>query len=565
VSDKEDPAPSSAQHITRRLATILHADVQGYSRLIQANEVATLRVLTPYLRMMNALVRQHGGHPIGSRGDSLLAEFPSVRSAVQCAVEMQRELRTRNTALLPEQRIAFRMGIHVGEIVEDGEQLHGDGINIAVRIEGLAEAGGICISDAVYNQVKNKLPLQYKDLGEQRLKNIADPVRVYQVVLEESESAQAQVQSLKSQSERQKPRRVGRSVFVPVFVSVLLIAGVIAVRYFPFPTPSTQHPTPSTQAAPAALPLPDKPSIVVLPFVNLSGDPGQEYFSDGITEELTASLSRLANLFVISRNSAFFYKGKAVKVQDLSRELGVKYVLEGSVRKAANQVRITAQLIDATTDHHLWSERYDRPLQDIFALQDEIAQKIVTTLKLQLPFWEQGIPVRRHHTDNVEAYDFYLRGLESLLRAMLEAKKEANGQARQLFERALALDSTYALAYAGLGGTYFNEWFFQWNLNRAQTLERALELLQRAVTLDDSLSMPHMLLGHIYLWNKQHDQAIAEIRRAIALDPNLSDNYLELGIILVSVGQPEEAIEAIKKGMRLNPRYTGPYPANLGL
>jgi adenylate cyclase len=343
---------------------------------------------------------------------------------------------------------------------------------------------------------------------------------------------------------------------------MLLAATLIAVWYLARLPLSPHLSLLVTQEAPA-LPLPDKPSIVVLPFVNMSGDPGQEYFSDGMTEELTASLSRLSSLFVISRNSAFFYKGKAVKMPDLSKELGVKYVLEGSLRKAGDQVRITTQLIDASKDQHLWSERYDRSLKDIFAVQDEIVQKIATTLKLQLPFWERGYQLRRH-TDNLEAYDFHLRGLESLVRANLETKKEANEQARQMFERALELDSTYADACAGLGWTYFNEWFFQWNLNRAQSLERALEVTRQAITLDDSLSWPHMALGHVYLWHKQHDQAIAEVRRAIVLDPNYADNYLELGIILVFTGQPEQAIESIKKGMRLNPRYSGPYPANLG-
>jgi TolB-like protein/Tfp pilus assembly protein PilF len=304
--------------------------------------------------------------------------------------------------------------------------------------------------------------------------------------------------------------------------------------------------------------LPDKPSLVVLPFVNMSGDPQQEYFSDGLTEDLTAALSKLTSLFVIARNSAFTYKGKAVKVQDVSTELGVRYVLEGSVRKADNQVRITAQLIDATTGGHLWSERYDRPLQDIFALQDEVVQKIVTTLKLQLTLQEQGILVHKT-TDNLAAYDSYLRGREHLNRFT----KETNAQARQLFEHAIALDPQYAEAYASLGSTYFREWLWQWSQD-SQALEQALALAQKAVALDDSLPRAHTALGWVYLIKKQYDQAIAEGERTIALDANFADAYAQLGDILKFAGRPEEAIGLIEKAMRRNPHYPAYYLFFLG-
>ncbi len=308
--------------------------------------------------------------------------------------------------------------------------------------------------------------------------------------------------------------------------------------------------------------MPDKPSIVVLPFVNLSEDPKQEYFSDGITEELTASLSRLSGLFVISRNSAFFYKSKAVKMQDISKELGVKYVLEGSVRKAKDEVRITAQLIDATTDHHLWTERYDRPLQDIFAVQDEIAQKIVTTLKLQLSLLEQGYLVRKT-TDNLEAYDYYLRGVEFYVRAVTELKKEANEQARQMFERALALDPQYAMAYGTLGSTYWLEFFRRWGEDPTQSLEQAFTLAQQAVALDESLPYTRLLLGRAHLFQKQHEQAIAEMKRAMALAPTDADSHQMLGLTLVFAGQLEEGIELTEKAMRLNPRHPVTYLQNL--
>jgi TolB-like protein/DNA-binding winged helix-turn-helix (wHTH) protein/Tfp pilus assembly protein PilF len=338
----------------------------------------------------------------------------------------------------------------------------------------------------------------------------------------------------------------------------LLVSIIIAVQYFSLPHPSTQPLAPSTQAEPA-LPLPDKPSIIVLPFVNLSGDPTQEYFGDGLTEVLTTDLSKIASLFVIARNSAFTYKGKAAKVQDVGREMGVRYVLEGGVLKTDGQVRITAQLIDVTTGYHLWSERYDRPFKDIFAVQDEIVQKIVTTLKLQITLQEQGV-IARKHTDNPDAYDVWMRGLAFFVRST----KEANGQARQLFEKAVALDPGYAGAYTNLGWTYWLEWNFQWNPD-PQNLERATELAQKAIALDASLPAAHGLLSLIYVRKHQFEQALAEAERAIALDPNFANAYAWQVETLIHSGRPAEALETAKKAIRLNPRYPFFYANYLGL
>jgi adenylate cyclase len=306
-----------------------------------------------------------------------------------------------------------------------------------------------------------------------------------------------------------------------------------------------------------ALPLPDKPSIIVLPFVNLSGDPTQEYFSDGMTEEITAALSRISSLFVIARTSAFTYKGKAAKVQDISREMGVRYVLEGSARKADEQVRIIAQLVDATTGAHLWSERYDRPLKDIFALQDDIVQKIVTTLRLQLTLWEQGVLVRKR-TDNPEAYDYNLRGIEYFMRLT----KAANTQARQLYEKAIELDPQYAEAYARLAWTYLGEWIWLWSLD-PQTLEQAVALASKAITLDGSIAYAHALLGYVCLLKKQHEQAIAEGEQALILDPNFAIGHVILAEILILAGRLEDAVQLAKKAMHLDPR-NGLYSFQLG-
>ncbi|HXG22771.1 MAG TPA: winged helix-turn-helix domain-containing protein [Methylomirabilota bacterium] len=321
---------------------------------------------------------------------------------------------------------------------------------------------------------------------------------------------------------------------------------------------SSLVPSPQPLASSTALPLPDKPSIIILPFVNLSNDPEQEYFSDGITEDLTNSLSRLASLFVISRTSAFTYKGKLTKVQDISKEMGVQYVLEGSVRRSDTQVRVSAQLIDAIADHHLWAERYDRPLTDIFAVQDEIVQKITTALAVKLTTGEE-VRLTRFPTSNLEAYDHFLRGMEQYLRF----QKDANIQARRLFARAIELDPQYAAAYALLSWTHWTDWYSQW-ASGTFPLERAFETAQQAVALDDSLPSAHMILGIIYLYQKQHERALTEAERALAANPNDADAYWTLGYILNMAGRPEDAIRAVKTAMRLNPYYPPYYPFDLG-
>ena len=531
-----------SQVLERKLTAILSADVEGYSRLMGEDEEATVRTLTAYRGVMAKLIQKHGGRVVDSPGDNLLAEFASVVDAVRCAVEIQEEFRARNTELPENRKMQFRIGINLGDVILEGERIYGDGVNIAARVENLSEGGGICISGTVYDQIENKLALGYEYLGEQAVKNIKKPVRVYRVLMEPEAAGSL-------------PRHRRRAYLALVGI---VIAGAIALAIWNHYLRPTAPPAvvPSEQIP--AIELPDKPSIAVLPFVNMSGDPEQEYFSDGITEDLIIDLSKVSGLFVIARNSVYNYKGKAVKPEKVSQELGVRYVLEGSVRKSGDRVRITAKLVDGTTGYHVWAERYDRNLKNIFALQDEVTQKIVAALAVKLTEAEQE-RVLRKDTDNLEAYDYYLHGREYFFRFT----KETMAQARHMFERAIDLDPEYAAAYVGLGLTYFNEWTWQWSQD-PQSLEQAFELAQKAIVLNDSLPMAHILMGKIYLWKKQHEQAIAELERAIALDPNDSDAYAHLANILNFAGRSEEAIGLVKKAMRLNPLYSVRYLWSLG-
>lgn len=503
---------SSSRTVERRLAAIFSADVAGYSRLMGADEVATVRTLTTYREVMSAFIQQHRGRVVDSPGDNILAEFSSVVDALQCAVEIQRELRVRNAELPPPRRMEFRIGINLGDVIVEGERIYGDGVNIAARLESLAEAGGICISGTVYDQVENKLALTYESLGEQAVKNIAKPVRAYRI--------KGAAKPLASFPPSRKEEPVAFET--PVFS------------------------------------LPDKPSIAVLPFVNMSSDPEQEYFSDGITEDIITDLSKLSGLFVISRNSVLAYKGKAIKPAQVSTDLGVRYVLEGSIRKVGPRVRITAQLIDATTGYHLWAERYDRNLEDIFALQDEVTKKIVDALEIKLTEGEQH-RLGRPLTTNVEAYDCYLRGLDFHLRST----QAANRTAQQLFTRAIALDPQFATAHACLGWVYFEQWTVGWS-HDPQTLEYACSAARKAIAANPLLSDGHRLLGIVYLWKKQHDLAAAEMERALALDPNRADTYSAFADVCNFSGKPENSPGLVEKAMRLNPQYPNWYLWDLG-
>ncbi len=461
--------------------------------------------------------------------------------AVQCAVEIQRQLGSRNATLPAPRRMQFRIGINLGDVIVEGQRLYGDGVNIAARMESLAESGGICLSGTAYDQVEGKLPLGYDFLGEHAVKNIARPVRVYQLRLEPDASPGP------SRGSRSVVRRLVPKVAGAVAMLGLLAAGGWASwRFLGAP------------AAPLGLALPDKPSVAVLPFTNLSQDPAQEYFSDGVTEDVITGLSQVSGLFVIARNSVFTYKGKAVKVGDVGRELGVRYILEGGVQRAGSRVRITAQLVGAATGYHIWAERYDREVRDIFALQDEVTQQIVGALAVKLTEAERG-RIGRIPTGDPDAYDIVLQGRTQLNRTT----RDANAEARRLFVKALDLDPEYARAYVGLGWAHLHSWQFLWSTD-PESLERARELAERALALDDTMADAHRLLGQIYLWKKEHDRAIAQAQRAVALAPNDADGYETLAEVLGWAGRGEETLRFIRQAMRLNPHYPFFYLWTLG-
>ena len=527
--------------VERRLAAILSADVVGYSRLMAEDERRTLERLKAHRReFIDPEVVAHHGRIVKLMGDGALVEFASVVDAVQCAAEIQRGMALRNADLPEDRRIAFRVGINLGDVIVEGDDIYGDGINVAARLEALAESGGICISDVVYRSVHGKVELRFDDLGEQRVKNIAEPVRSYRVRLEPG-----------APGTPAKPHQPSHPRWVAGLAALVLLlaAGVAGWRLYLGPLLQER-----AFAQEVALPLPDKPSIAVLPFANMSGDPAQDYFSDGITESVITDLSQVSGLFVIARNTAFTYKGRPVNVPEIGRELGVRYVLEGSVQRAADRVRITAQLIDAATGFHVWADRYDSELEDVFALQDEVTGRIVSALEVELTEGERD-SLEQRYTDNLEAYDLFLRGLENYWQFSASSTEEA----RAYFEQAIELDPDFALAYANLAMTYSGLGGNLAAIDEVALHGRAFALAQRAVELDDALPQVHLLLANVHQQRREHVRAIESVEQAIALDPNYADAYALRGDILNSVGDPAAALKSLEQAIRLNPRFPFAY------
>jgi len=534
----------------RKLTAIFSADVKGYSRLMREDELATVETLKKYREIMASLIQQYRGRVVDAPGDNVLAEFSSVVDAVECAVKIQEELKARNAELPENRSMEFRIGINLGDVIEDGDRIYGDGVNIAARLEALADPGGICISKTAFDQIETKLPLGYEYLGEQTVKNIDKPVGAYRVLMEPRATVAEEIEK-----EKAVPLWRRKAIFAGA-IAILVVAIAVAIWNFYFGPP----PMEPASLEKMAFPLPDKPSVAVLPFVNMSGDPKQEYFSDGITEEIITALSKVPRLFVIARNSTFTYKGKPVKVQKVAEDLGVRYVLEGSVRKAGDRVRITAQLIDAVTGHHLWAERYERNMKDIFALQDEITLKILMALQVKLTEGEQRVLLGKG-TNNLDAYLKLLQAGEHAVRFT----KEDNVLARQLAEEAIALDPGYAMAYLRLSATHLMDLLYGSTKSPRESLRLAEELVQKALALDANLAEAHAFLGRIYLTKRQHEKAIAEGERALTMAPNSAFIHAALAFTLRHAGRPEEAIALFKKAIRLNPMPPAWYFSGLGV
>jgi TolB-like protein/class 3 adenylate cyclase/Tfp pilus assembly protein PilF len=536
--------------LKRKLTAIFSADVEGYSRLMRDDEEATIQRLTTYRTTMTTMIQQYRGRVVDAPGDNLLAEFGSVVDAVNCAVEIQRELAERNAELPEERRMQFRIGVNLGDVFEEDERIYGDGVNLAARMERLAEAGGICISGTVYDSIVSKLGLEYEYLGEQTVKNIPEPIRSYRVLSLPGVAGHRVIKAKKTVG------KTWRNLLLAV-AFILVIAGGVVIWNI-YLRPST-IPIEAASEERMVYPLPDKPSIAVLPFVNMSQDPKQEYFSDGLTEEIISALSKVPNLFVIARNSTFTYKDKPVNVQQVSEKLGVRYVLEGSVRRTGDKVRITAQLIDAITGRHLWTERYDRELIDIFALQDEITLKIVIAMQVELTEGEQAR--LKKNPPNLNAY---LKTLE-VYALLSDFRPENIMRIRRLAEEAVALDPNYAAAHDSLGWSHVMAVMYGLNTGQPHfSLDKAFELGKEALRLDGTLLSAHRLLANVYTFRKMHDKAIMEMKICLRYNPSAAGIQFDLAKFLMNADSPKESIAHYKKAIRLNPYPTVDYFHNFG-
>ena len=486
--------------LTRKLTAIFYADVAGYSRLTGIDEENTHRRVMVALDFTTETIKSMGGAVLRYAGDAVLAEFPSVAAAINASVEIQNELNCRNQPLPQDRQVQIRIGVNLGDVLEDRGEIFGDGVNLAARLESTAEPGGLCVSATVFEQISGKVGIEFRDGGYEEFKNIANPVHIY--------------------------------------------------RWRPVQMTSAELSTADEPAAtqPAAKPRTEKPSIAVLPFANMSGDVEQNYFSDGITEDIITDLSKISGLFIIARNTAFTYKGKDIDIVKVSQELGVRYVLEGSVRKVGNRVRITAQLIDGTTNGHIWAERYDRDLQDIFGVQDEVTQEIVTALRIHVSDAEQRHLVKKE-TDDLDAYDDLLKGRE----LFLQFTPEGNREAEEKFRHAIGRDPNYAVAYAELARVLVQRRNHGWSDNPDENLEEGFRMVSKCVELDDTVAQGHIVKGFVHLWRHEHEKALAELDVGLDLDPNHADGHMWKAIIAGFAGDPEEGVRAVQHAMQLNP------------
>jgi adenylate cyclase len=540
---------ANGNKVIRKLRAILSADVKGYSLLMADDEIHTIHTLKSYRQIMSDLIQQHSGRVVDNPGDNLLAEFGSAVDAVECAVEIQNRLKKENARFVEDKRLRFRIGVNIGDVVQDGDRIYGSGVNIAARIEGIADPGGVCISRNAYNQIKDKLSLGYKYLGQHKVKNIKDPASVYKVLMDTEDAG-------KLIGEKKKRSKL-KWALITVAISIVVAAGVIGGlywKYFYLPAPSNIDPENKM-----TFDLSKGPTVAVLPFDNMTGDLDQDYFCDGITENIISTLSYVPELFVIARNSSFAYRGKQINIQQIGKELNANWVIEGSIQKSKERIRITVQLIDATSGHHKWSEIYDREIDDLFKLQDEIAFKILKEMQIKLVMGESI----RNVWSGVKTIQEYEKGLKAYYN-WVSFTAEKNKLAQKESHELIDMNPDIPLAYTLLALTYIEDiWYDQCEI-LPYCFGKANEAVRKALLLNENFDMALLASGYIFLIKGEHDKAISAVKKALTINPNSAEAYSVLGLILIYADQLDEAIAYIKKAFRLNPLPPSSYYMYLG-
>jgi adenylate cyclase len=539
------------EQLNRKLTAILSADAKGYSRLMGTDDVATVHTLKHCHEIMKKDIQRHHGRVIDSPGDNLLAEFASIVDAVKCALDIQEHLSLYASDLPDDRKMPFRIGVNLGDVIVDGDRIYGDGVNIAARLEGLADPGGICLSGSAYDQIQTKLAFGGEYIGEQQAKNIATPIKVYKI-WSDPESDGRIVTKRKAMSARRLRPAVAACLIILVGA-----AAFYAWQGFQKRQSATDASQPHQQAA---VSFSDKASIAVLPFSNLSDDKEQEYFSDGITNDIITDLSKFSDLAVVASNTVFKYKGKPIDIRELGRELNVTYVLEGSIQKAADRVRINTQLIDATNGNHIWADRFDRKSADIFKLQDEIIENVVRKLALKINQSERE-RIFSKQTGNLEAYDYLLKAYHHFY----QRGREPTEKAKENFKKAIELDPNYSDAYVGLAEVHIRNVLFGWTEFPDQAFQQAEELVNKAIMLDESNALARRSLGYIYMRKGQYDLAISELKHSIELNPNDWRTYRDLAAVSLYSGKPEQALHWFNIALKYDPYVSAGTFMNIGI
>ena len=531
----------------RRLAAILAADVQGYCHLTELDEEGSTATLRMYRTVVDESIAAHKGHIFSSAGDGVVAEFPSIVEAIRCAIEIQNEVAERNGSLPENERMQFRIGVNLGDVIAEGNNLYGSGVNVAARLEQFAEPGGICVSQTVYDQVRKIIEIPFQDIGERRLKNISNPVHVYRI----APGALSWSRRLFSRA------NIHRGLGVAAATLVLLLT--IAARSFYLRQPAALW---DAVLEGDFAELREHPALLVLPFDDISAANNQQYLADGITEELITGLAKIPELLVMARTASFAYKDQPRDVRTVRKDLAVNYIVDGSIQRSNDSLRVTAQLIDASSGRELWTERYDRQIENIFAIRDDITRSIAGTLGGLSGKLAKAEVARLSGKDpnSFTAYDYLMRGWYE----WHKFTPESNAASRELFEQARKIDPTYARAYVGLSWAYSNDFDYEWTSDYAETLKLSLEMASTAVRLDPSDYQARWSLGWGYLYYRQHDKALAEYARARGLNPNDAELIAEMANFYIFMGEPKQAIEHAKEGIRLNPFHENWYIEYLG-